>query len=298
MKRSNIHPILLLLLVIVNAVVPALAQEQAPADQPKALLWEITGQGLKQPSYLFGTIHAICPENYFLSPAVKEKLSKAERLSLEVDMDAPNFMAELQQAAVLPSGTTLRSFFSEADYKLLSSHFKQTLEINLDQLERMKPFMLHSMLLSQLTECQAVSYEQSLMEIAQTQGKEVIGLETVGEQLSAIDEMPANVQAAMLTKMINNMEEARQTYRTMVKLYLQQDLSGLDALSRKEYNNEEYHLYEQAFLVNRNKRWIPVMEREARIEPTFFAVGAGHLTGENGLLELLRKRGYTVTPVQ
>jgi uncharacterized protein len=158
--------------------------------------------------------------------------------------------------------------------------------------------MLHSMLLSQLTECQAVSYEQSLMELAQKQGKEVIGLETVSEQLSAIDQLPAEVQTSMLTQMVGNMDEARQNYRNMVQLYLQQDLAGLDKLTREDYNTEEYQVYEQAFLVGRNKRWIPVMEREAHIQPTFFAVGAGHLTGKDGLLELLRSKGYTVLPVQ
>ncbi|HEY4650707.1 MAG TPA: TraB/GumN family protein [Pontibacter sp.] len=287
---------LLLLLFVAAHTLPAFAQLAAPL--PKTLLWRVSGKDLKQPSYLFGTIHAICPENFMLPDAVKEKMAQTERLSLEVDMDAPNFMVELQQAAVLPEGTKLRSFFSEEEYSTLHGYFKNAMGINLDQLDRMKPFMLHSMLLSQLTECQAISYEESLMKMAQQQGKEVIGLETVTEQLSAIDEMPANVQTSMLTKMIHNMEGARKTYRSMVKLYLQQDLAGLEALSREEYDDEDYHLYEQAFLINRNKRWIPVMEREARIQPTFFAVGAGHLTGENGLLQLLKKQGYTVEPVQ
>ena len=295
MKSLHYHPFLVLLLALC-IITPAHAQSSG--NQNKSLLWEVSGNGLQQPSYIFGTIHAICPENFKLTDAVKDKLSKSERLSLEVDMDAPNFLVELQQSALLPKGTSLRGYFSDNDYTLLSDFFKTNLQIELAQLDRMKPFMLHSMLLSQLTECQAVSYEQSLMEMAQKQGKEVIGLETVSEQLSAIDEMPASVQTLMLTKMVSNMDEARQTYRDMVQLYLQQDLAGLDALSREEYDDAEYKEYEQAFLVNRNKRWIPVMEREARIQPTFFAVGAGHLTGENGLLELLREKGYTVLPVR
>ncbi|MBB6611443.1 TraB/GumN family protein [Pontibacter sp. Tf4] len=295
---KNVYHYLAALLALLTTVSTPLQAQTSPATMPKALLWEVSGKGLKQPSYLFGTIHAICPESFILTDAVKQKLAQTERLSLEVDMDAPNFMVELQQATVLPDSLKLRGYFSDEEYNLLHGYFKNTMGLNLDQLDRMKPFMLHSMLLSQLTECQAISYEESLMKLAQQQGKEVIGLETVGEQLSAIDQMPANVQVSMLTKMIRNMDDARKTYQNMVKLYLQQDLAGLDALSREEYNDEDYHVYEQAFLVNRNKRWIPVMEREARIQPTFFAVGAGHLTGQDGLLELLRKRGYTVLPVQ
>ncbi len=292
--RSVYYRLFLVFLVLIGTNAPALAQ----TTQTKALLWEISGNGLQKPSYLFGTIHAICPENLNISRAVKAKLEQTQRLSLEVDMDAPNFMVELQQAALLPGDSTLSGSFSEADYKLLSEYFNQTLKIDLKQLDRMKPFMLHSMLLSQLTDCKAVSYEQSLMEMAQQQGKEVIGLESVGEQLGAIDVMPASVQTAMLIRMVSNMDEARVNYKKMVQLYMQQDLAGLDKLAREDYNENEYKLYEQAFLIGRNKRWVPVMEREARIQPTFFAVGAGHLSGNSGLLELLRERGYTVLPVQ
>ena len=157
------YRLFLVFLVLIGTNAPALAQ----TTQTKALLWEISGNGLQKPSYLFGTIHAICPENLNISRAVKAKLEQTQRLSLEVDMDAPNFMVELQQAALLPGDSTLSGSFSEADYKLLSEYFNQTLKIDLKQLDRMKPFMLHSMLLSQLTDCKAVSYEQSLMEIAQ-----------------------------------------------------------------------------------------------------------------------------------
>ncbi|WP_242920900.1 TraB/GumN family protein [Pontibacter liquoris] len=263
-----------------------------------ALLWQIEGNGLQKPSYLFGTIHAICPQDFVMPAHVKAKLQEAEQLSLEVDMDAPNFMAEMMQHVKLPEGQSLRTLFSSEDYQLLSEHFSKSTGMNIRYLDNMKPFMLQSLLLAELTDCRAESYEQHLLDMAHAQGKEVIGVETVQEQLQAMDQQSAGAQTAMLLKTLQNLPEAKASYRKMVALYLAQDLQGLTELTRAEMDPEEYTQYEQTFLTNRNKRWIPVMEREAKIHSTFFAVGAGHLAGENGLLNLLRSQGYTITPVQ
>lgn len=93
------------------------------------------------------------------------------------------------------------------------------------------------------------------------------------------------------------MPAARASYLKMVKLYQAQDLEGLTNIMKEDMPEEEYKLYEETFLVARNMNWIPVIEREARAKPTFFAVGAGHLGGNKGVLELLRQKGYTVRPV-
>lgn len=281
----------LLLLVLTAAFMPAFA-EKDPAEN-KSLLWEISGNGLQKPSYIYGTIHAICPEDFVLHDIVKLKLQAAEQLSLEVDMDDPGFLAEIQKGAVLPNGGSLKSLYSEADYQTLSAHFSSTLGIDLQRLDMLKPFLLNSMILLQLTECTPSSYEQTLMKLAQEQGKEVIGVETVQDQLTAFDKIPQEKQAAMLLEAIEQMEESRVSYRKMVKLYLAQDLDELEKLIKEEYK-EEHKLYEEALFTDRNKKWIPTIERTAKEKATFFAVGAGHLPGPDGVLALLRQRGYTV----
>ncbi|MBC5992849.1 TraB/GumN family protein [Pontibacter cellulosilyticus] len=261
------------------------------------MLWEISGNGLKSPSYIFGTIHALCPDEFNVPQAVEKKLKQTEQLSLEVDMDAPNFMAELMQSATLPEGKTLSTLLKAEDYKLLATHLATTLQLDLKMFDNMKPFMLQSLLLSQLTDCKAVSYEQRLMELAHAQGKEVIGVETVREQLAAMDKLPQELQTDMLVKTVKDIPAARASYLEMVELYLAQDLDGLARITKEDLSEEEYKLYEDAFLIARNLRWIPAMEREARAKSTFFAVGAGHLTGPKGVLELLRQRGYILKPV-
>ncbi|MDX5418560.1 MAG: TraB/GumN family protein [Hymenobacteraceae bacterium] len=291
------EPFLRYLALLLFFLQAPLLTKAAEDKHVKALLWEVSGNGLQHPSYIYGTIHAICPEQFVLSDQVKESLQKAEQLSFEVDMDAPNFMAELMRDAVLPKGKSLQGMFRAEDYQLLSDYFAATMNMDLKMLDNMKPFMLQSLLLSQLTECRATSYEQRLMEMAHAQGKEVTGLETIREQFAAMDKLPEQTQLDMLMKTVRDMPEAKASYRQMVALYLAQDLHGLSEITKKDLTPEEYALYEEAFLISRNKNWIPVIEREAKARATFFAVGAGHLPGKEGVLELLRRQGYTVTPV-
>ncbi|GAB3199149.1 uncharacterized protein YbaP (TraB family) [Pontibacter aydingkolensis] len=282
---------------VILAVFTPIASMACVISTPRTLIWEVSGNGLKSPSYVFGTIHALCPEEFVVPELVKKRLQETEQLSLEVDMDAPNFMAELMQSATLPAGKTLSTMLKPEDYNLLAQHLANTMQLDLKMFDNMKPFMLQSLLLSQLTECKAVSYEQRLIEMAHAQGKEVIGVETIREQLAAMDRLPQQMQTDMLVKTVKDMSAARASYLEMVKLYLAQDLDGLTDITKEDLTPEEYTLYEETFLVARNMRWIPVIEREAKAKPTFFAVGAGHLGGEQGVLELLRRKGYTVKPI-
>jgi uncharacterized protein YbaP (TraB family) len=262
----------------------------------KSLLWEISGKGLKKLSFLYGTLHAICPEEFALPDAVKDRLKRTEQLSLEIDMDDPNFMLELQKGAMMPNGGSLKSFYNEEQYKMISNHFASTMGINISQVDGLKPFILSSMLIPQITECKPESYEQALMTLAKEQGKEVIGVETVQDQFTAFDKLSQQQQALLLLESIEDLQKAREQYREMVQLYLTQDLLGLEQQVKSNYKGD-YALFEKAMLIDRNKNWIPVIEKEAKAKPTFFAVGAAHLPGDNGVIALLRKQGYTVKPV-
>ena len=262
----------------------------------KALLWEISGKGLKKPSFLYGTLHAICPEEFSLPEAVKERLKRSEQLSLEIDMDDPNFMPELQKGAMMADGGSLKSFYSEEQYQTISQHFASTMGINISQVDGLKPFVLSSMLIPQITGCKPESYEQALMALTKAQGKEVIGVETVQDQFRAFDKLSPQQQALMLLQSIEDLQDARKQYRQMLQLYLAQDLVGLEQHVKANYKGD-YQVFEKAMLIDRNKNWIPVMEKEAKAKPTFFAVGAAHLPGDNGVIALLRKKGYTVKPV-
>ncbi|OKL38969.1 TraB/GumN family protein [Pontibacter flavimaris] len=289
-------------LYVLLALLLALAQLQ-PAQagsgkEDNALLWKISGKGLKKPSYLYGTIHAVCPDKMAISEALQVTVSQTEQLSLELDMDDPNMMAQIMQHATLPEGQSLKALFEEEEYKALSELFAGNYGVDLKMLDTMKPFMLYSMLIPVMTECTPESYEQKLMELAHGQKKEVVGIETVQEQMAAVDRLPNAMYADMLARTATDLPKSKADYREMVELYMAQDLQGLQELMQRDYSEEDYRKFQEVFLVQRNQNWIPVMERMAKEKPTFFAVGAAHLTGEQGVIELLRRQGYKVTPVK
>jgi uncharacterized protein len=265
------------------------------AKLEKALLWEISGKGLSQPSYLYGTIHAICPQDLVLTEAVKAKLKSSGQLSLEIDMDDPNMMAAMMQEVGMKDGQHLRALVTEAQYSRLQTYFSQQIGMDLNLVETWKPLMLSSLMMLKMVDCQPQSYEATFMKMAQEQGKEVIGIETVAAQLAAFDKIPYKMQAQMLVESLDKMEENKALFQRLIALYKQQDLEGFQQVFKEA--SAEMENFSEVLLVERNKRWIPVMEQEAREKPTFFAVGAGHLGGDAGLIQLLRKAGYQVKPV-
>ena len=130
--------------------------------------------------------------------------------------------------------------------------------------------------------------------MAKERKKEIRGLEKIEDQMGVFDKIPDSVEAQMLLEMIRDMPEQRKEFAEMVESYKKEDLSKLgDQIS----SSEEWKGYEDIMLVNRNKNWIPVMTAAMKEGPELFAVGAGHLPGSDGIINLLRKAGYKVEPV-
>jgi uncharacterized protein len=270
---------------------------RAPGKPDKAgggFLWEISGKGLPHPSYLYGTIHAICPQDLVMNETIKIKLSSTQQLSLEIDMDDPNTNAVMMRETGMKDGSNLRSLLTEAEYSRLQAYFTQKLNLDLQQMETWKPIMLIGMLAGKIEECQPLSYEDIFMKMAQEQSKEVIGIETMETLMATLDQISYKNQAQMLVESMDNMEEDRQQFQQLIALYKQQDLEGFQKVIKVSAEMEKFR---ELVLVERNKRWIPVMEQQAKEKPTFFAVGAGHLGGSEGVIQLLRQAGYKVEPV-
>lgn len=263
--------------------------------QEKSLLWEISGNGLSKPSYLFGTIHLICPTDYFMSDATKAAFEKTEQVYLELDMDDPSLMTKMMQTSMFTDGKKLKDYLKTEDYTLLNDYFKQKMGMGLDQINGMKPFTVMSMLYMTLLSCQPQSYELVFTQMATNAKKEMLGLETVEFQMGVFDQIPYEKQAGMLADMVRKKEESIKEFSEMVALYKQQDIEQL--LKLMDESEWDFNGYEDLLLANRNTTWIPVMQKAMQTKPTFFAVGAGHLGGEKGVLSLLKKQGYVVKAV-
>jgi uncharacterized protein len=264
--------------------------------QQKALLWRISGHGLAQSSYVYGTIHMICPKDYFLTDSTKSALENAQKLYLELDMDDPKMMTKMQAKMLMNDNKKLKDLISEADYIRLNDYFKQKMGIGIDMMGRMKPFVLMSALYIPMLNCQPKSYEADFVSMATKNKKEVLGLETVESQMEVFDKIPYEKQAAMVLDMIKKGDASKKEFDRMITLYKAQNIKKLYKMM--DASDMDFNGYEDLMLYNRNAAWIPIMEAAMATQRTFFGVGAAHLGGKKGILKLLKKQGYKVEAVR
>jgi len=303
----HIRLIILLLLATFTAT---WAQETASAEAAKSsedgksLLWEISGNDLEEPSYLFGTIHMIDKEDYIFNDVMQEAFDKSEQVTFEIKLDdmMNNMGAQMSMMmkAFMSDGQTLRDLLSEEDYQLVQEHFEK-IGLPLMFLERIKPMFLSALAggdadPTAIQSGEMVSYELELMREAQAVEKEILGLETAEFQMSMFDSIPYDAQAQMLVESIKSSKEGNDEFERMVEMYKDQDIEGMQTMMDED--PEGIGKYEELLLVKRNQNWIPIMAEQMSDKVTFFAVGAGHLGGEFGVIKLLEEEGYTVKPIR
>ena len=268
----------------------------ADTTNPNALLWEISGKNLPTPSYLYGTIHIIPKKDFILTDLLKNRFVQTRQLALEIDMDDIFSMFGALGEMFMDDGVTLKELLTEEEYERLDAHFQRKKIGSLSTMDNMKPILLSAMMDegSMGEKEEMTSYEMELMQMAKQRRMPVEGLETAAFQMGVLDSIPYKEQAKMLMKSLESGENDEAIYDEMIEMYKNQDLQALHLAVAAE--SEGVKNFDHALLYIRNHNWIPVMEKMAMDKPTFFAVGAAHLPGENGVIELLRKAGYTVTP--
>ncbi|MCH2218488.1 MAG: TraB/GumN family protein [Flavobacteriales bacterium] len=261
-----------------------------------ALLWEISGNGLEKSSYLFGTIHVTC--NATLSEHVKDALNKTTQLALEIDMDDPGMQGKIMLNMRMKQNKTLKNFVSEEDFAAIDSLFTKKVGMSVKMLQSMKPSLLSAMFLPSLLDCPMQSIEGELIKVAKEQKEDIKGLETVASQMEIFDLIPYEDQVEELLKSVkDNLLRDKENLVKMLEIY---DSKNITEMLTHMEDDKENNLgkYMDIMLDKRNKNWIPVIIAYAKEQPTFFGVGAGHLAGENGVIQLLRKEGYTLKPIQ
>ncbi len=288
-------------MLLASVLVMGIAQPSSVPTE-KALLWKISGQELAAPSYLYGTIHMINKEDFFLNNATRSAIETAQTVTFEINMDEMDDMSALMpllMQAFMVGDTTLSDLLTEEEYQLVAGHFSK-MGLPMAFLDRIKPMFLSAMggegMMAAQQQGSLVSYEMEILKLAKSQGKSIGGLETAAYQMSMFDSIPYQVQARMLVETIQSEGGSDEQFERMVKMYKEQDIQGMQSLIQSE--GGELAEYENLLLVNRNRNWIPVMSEMMQGGPTFFAVGAGHLGGDQGVVALLREAGYDVEPVQ
>jgi uncharacterized protein len=277
------------------------AQKNAPALQTNksdnTLLWEVSGKGLKTPSYLFGTFHLMCKDDIPLGEQAKKAITASKELYLELDMDDPATLMGGMMLMQMRGDTTLQKLYSEDEYKRLTGFFQDSLKTPIGMFKSMKPFFLMAMLYPKMLPCKRASgVEEVLMQMATLSKKPIQGLETMAFQASVFDSIPYTQQAKELLKAVDSMRQYQKYFDTMIMVYKTQQLTQIESL----FNKSEYGMQENQdiLLDKRNKNWVMQLKTIMQKQPVFIAVGAGHLVGKQGLIALLRKEGYKLRPLQ
>lgn len=268
---------------------------KAQSALEKTLLWQITGPGITAPSYLYGTIHLMCPDDIVVSTELRAKFYSAKQLYLELDMDDPSVLMKTMQQMTMKNDTTLKQLLPPAQYDSVVSAFQHISGLPLTLMQKMKPQLIESAIYPKLLGCEgAQAWEQKFMQMAKANNMEIKGLEQVEDQLKIFDEIPYKAQAEEFAQSVLHIDSVKESFDKMLALYKQKDL---DALSNMMDETSTPSDFMDKLLNNRNKKWIPEIIEQAKLKPTFFAVGAAHLGSTNGVINLLRQKGYTVTPV-
>lgn len=270
--------------------------EDSKSEQ-NCLFWEVSGKGMRSPAYVFGTIHLACKEDIVFGENVKNALRSVSEVYFEVDLDDPAATMSMMSLMKMGEGKLLSDFFSESDYERLRKFFKDSLSIDVSAMNRFKPFFLLSSVYPKLMPCKNMSgIDMEILKLAKANKKPVNGLESLAFQASVFDSIPYRVQATEVLKMIDSFSAYKNYLAKMSMDYRNRNLSSLqDLMARTDF---DYAGSQELMLNGRNRNWVAQLKEMMPRKNIFVAVGAGHLPGEQGLISLLRKEGFTVKPAK
>ena len=288
LRKTNKSATLFFLLLF-----PFLFSNSAEADSgPKTLLWKISGNGLSTPSYLYGTIHMGDKKILKFKKSVMPAFESCKVYAMELDPGKIDPMAILDNMK-LKDGK-LKDMFTDEEWNMLDTYFQEKFKTPLITFNDFSPFYVQTMIMqAQMGSKAGQAVDLHFYDQAKQRRMKVVGIETLEEQLATVNDLPMEDQKQMVIDAID--EDYKASMEQMLKLYRKGDLDGLQDMTEEEDMGDDF---EETLVTDRNKimaeRIIPLIKNE----PTFIGVGALHLPGEEGLIELLRNAGYQVDPVK
>lgn len=289
--------LILFLLITVFGTAQIEINNDIRVDHGNALLWKISGNGLNEASFLFGTMHLIEKKNFLFTNKLERKFKRSQSLIMELN-GMPDPQRSLQ-LIMLEKGEFFDFFTKEQTDSIITwayDNFKIDEPMFKLSFTKMKPFVVTQMATQLYFQGKTESYEMTFEKMARELDIKISGLETVEEQMGLFDKLSKEQQAEMLMEAIRKHDENLQLTKQMQTIYSEQNLHQLydlitssDGVISDEQNK---------FLDQRNVNWIPKIASEISKNKTFIAVGAGHLDGQNGVIQLLINQGFTLTPIQ
>ncbi len=270
------------------------------------VLYKVEGNGLKEPSYVFGT-HHLAPLSIVETFGATAPFNEATQVVGEIDMtkNPMELQMAMQPHMMAPADSTLTKVLPADEFAALNEEFKKWAPMQgmeLAMLDPMKPMVVTTMVTVGITADAIPDFNPNeqldtwFQTTGAANGKKIVPLETVEQQASLLfDFTPISVQAEALVEMLKDPQKSVDSAKKLTEAYMNQDLAAMLELSEKD---DEHPEFMEALLDKRNADWLTKLPTIFNDGSTFVAVGALHLAGDKGIIEGLRKLGYTVTPVK
>jgi uncharacterized protein YbaP (TraB family) len=304
MKKIKINFFGLLLIVSTHGF----AQEAADTAFEKTVFWQISGNGLKDTSYLFGTSHPIFREDIHIAGNMLEALLKAKAVFFE-NIPVENYDS-LFRAMNIMNKPRLRRLLGSISYNLLTDILKKYNDtiINDPLFLWMTPQYLNSRVMWDVFGSRLTTFDNILMAIAVGNDQPIFALDRKEVRAEVMEMNSLDQQANNLYRFIEDIDKSTAAFKKRIKdftaLYYTGNIGYMYTRNIYRRINNQLNGMQivrvsiaDDLLDKRNKSWIPVMEASMKIQLSFFAAGVVHLAGRNGLINLLRKKGYTVSPI-
>jgi len=264
-------------------------------SQENALLYKVSSLKSKHHSYIFGTMHMMSPDHFFFPKNIEDYLLECEALCTEIkEISKQNIKPEL----LFDLSKPLQDYCTQRQWDSIISWAETNLLMNRSSFEEnfqfAKPFVLMQLMAQSYLPPIHKSHEIELEKLASQSLIGQFGLESVDEQLNLFNKIDYPTQIEGLMKQLAELESSKEEFNRMEKFYTSQNMDSLCSLTEAD----SFESFREELLVKRNIKWILKMKRLMRDKNVFFAVGAGHLCGEEGLIQLLKNEGYYIEAIK
>jgi uncharacterized protein YbaP (TraB family) len=276
--------------LLIICVLTLLFPKTTNAQLEKSLLWKISGKNFKHPSYLYGTIHIKDKRAFEFGDSVFVKIDQCKSFVMEIKLDELS-KSKLQSAFLAPKGQTLHKFFTPSEYKLASKVFEESTGNSLKKLDVIKPAWVPLLIInSKISKDMNETVDEYLYGYAKNKSYKIDELESIDDQIALFDKIDKKV----IMDFLNQSDKYDSLTQNMIEAYQAQDIEKLYEIA---LSNKNFAELDNAFFKDRNYKMVDVIEKLGNSHNVFIAVGAGHLAGDDGLIKILRRNGYTVTPI-
>ncbi|UCS92710.1 TraB/GumN family protein [Echinicola marina] len=274
---------------IVCIVTVSFGQESSKLEN--SVLWKIEHPNLEKPSYLFGTLHLMCEDDFLMPEKVLKSLESIDDLVLEVNLSDPKEMQDLQKE--MTSASKISEDLTKEQFAKLDTFIQKIMGVPLQNFDAYGISTLYSMMASKMLPCTKIkAMETELVKIATQNNTNIVALEKVSEQFSYIKKAYSPLESYRLIFLF---EEYKKDFNNAIESYKKENITeAVRLIAQEKYMNSNSKQY---MLSLRNANWVNKMPEMMKEKSNLFAVGTAHLTGKKGLIQLLRQKGYTVTPV-